>query len=208
MGSYLSTRWNGVRTRQETGGLFYLDSTALRRMGALTAGAHAWQQWTNGWGEVVGSIRTVTNANCDAVTLIYSIRRQGGTWQPMQEDIGLEATPCRYGGERFWLTCPRCQSRRRVLYGMEGRFQCRACHELAYTSTRLDAMERSAQRIGRLHRRLRAYPHDLFDIPPRPAGMRRATYDRICADLMEAQVRYGECLYAGYARLLERDGSP
>lgn len=138
MGGYFSTRWNYERTRTDTGGLLFLNATKLRTMGALNAGALAWQEWTNGRGEVIGSIQSVmsTDRNHPSLTLVYRIREHGGEWQDVRELIWLEATPCNYGGERLWLTCPRCHSRRRVLYSVGGRFRCRQCHDLAYTSTR------------------------------------------------------------------------
>jgi hypothetical protein len=202
MGGFFSTRWNYTSTRAETDGLLFLDAADLRRMGSLTAGAHAWQQWTNGRGEIVGSIRTVTNAARDTLTLVYSIRRQGEAWQPVREEIRLQATPCHYGGERLWLTCPGCQSRRRVLYSVEGRFRCRGCHKLAYTSTRLDGIERSARRIAALHVRLKADRIDLFAIPPRPQGMRRTTYDRLVGRLTEEQDRQTGYFQAVHERLM------
>jgi hypothetical protein len=206
MGGYFSTRWNYTRTRADTDGLLFLDAASLRRMGALTAGACAWQQWTNGRGEIVGSIRTVTNANRDTLTLIYSIRQPGAAWQPIREDVGLEPTPCHYGGERLWLTCPGCQSRRRVLFCVHGQFRCRECHNLAYTSTREDPQARSACRIAALHRRLGAARCDLSAIPPRPKGMHQPTYDRIAGQLMQEQDRQAGYLQAFCGRFLRVPG--
>lgn len=186
MGGYFSTRWNYERTRQDTGGLLFLDVAKLRTMGALEPGALAWQEWTNGRGEAIGSIQTTTNAARDTLTLSYSIRENGGEWQPIREAIPLEATPCNYGGERLWLTCPRCQSRRRVLYSVGGRFRCRQCHDLAYASTREDAHERSIRRTNRLQKRLEAVSGtDIFAIPEKPRGMHWDTYERIIDGLLK-----------------------
>lgn len=205
MGGIFSTRWNYERTRIDTGGLLYLDAAALRRIGALTSGARAWQHWTNGRGEIVGSIRTVTNVARDTLTLLYSVRRQGEAWQPVSEDIGLEETPCHYGGARPWFRCPRCQSRRRVLYSVGGRFLCRLCHDLAYTSTREDAQARSARRIAALHARLGSAGCDLYAIPSRPAGMQGVTYRRITGELIREQDRQVGYFYAFIQRLKDRE---
>lgn len=147
MGSYFSTRWNCERTRQDTGGLLFLDATKLRTMGALAPGTLASHEWTNGRGDVVG------------------------------------ATPCTYGGERLWLTCPSCHSRRRVLYSVVGRFRCRQCHDLAYASTREDTHDRSIRRTRKLHKRLSASGNDLFTFPDKPRGMHWGTYEHIARQL-------------------------
>lgn len=186
MGGYFSTRWGAEHTRQDTGGLLYLDAASLRRLGAFTPGALCSVQWTDGRGDDTGSIQSYMNSEGDALTLIYRIRESGGEWQDIRERIMLDATPCHYGGERLWLTCPRCLTRRRVLYSLGGRFRCRQCHDLAYSSTREDVVERSQRRTIKLHKRLGASSSaSLFDIPPKPEGMRWATYSRIVDQLME-----------------------
>ncbi len=47
-----------------------------------------------------------------------------------------EATPCNYGGLRYWFLCPNCRSRRRILYlpFYAKYFACRACYNLTYES--------------------------------------------------------------------------
>lgn len=56
---------------------------------------------------------------------------RGEDWQDIEEYIHLTATRPNYGGERLWLLCPACGSRRAILYG--GRyFRCRACHGACY----------------------------------------------------------------------------
>lgn len=206
MGGYFSTRWNYTRTRTDTDGLLYLDAAALRKMGALTPGALSWQQWTNGQGDVVGSIQSLTNSAGDALTLIYRIREHGGEWQDVRERIGLEATPCHFGGSRLWLSCPSCHSRRRVLYSLGGRFRCRACHDLAYGSTRDDAQERSARRIRKLQKRLGAKQSDLYHVPPKPDGMHWETYSGIVEALLTEHDRQ-TAFFAGFLDRLERSVS-
>jgi hypothetical protein len=185
MGGYFSTRWGAERIRQDTGGLLSLDIASLRRLGALTPGVLASVQWTDGRGDDAGSIMTRMHPAGDALTLIYSIREGEGDWQPVRERIKLDATPCTYGGERLWLTCPSCDSRRRVLYSLGGRFRCRRCHDLAYSSTREDVVERSQRRTLKLHKRLGAPSSaGIFDLPPRPRGMHWETYERIANQLI------------------------
>lgn len=202
MGGYFSTRWNYTRTRMDTDGLLYLDVTDLRKMGALKPGALSWQQWTNGRGDVVGSIQSLMNSDGDALTLIYRVRENGGEWQDVRERIMLDATPCHYGGERPWLSCPGCFSRRRVLYSAGGRFRCRQCHDLAYSSTREDVVERSQRRTRKLQKRLGAPSSTtIFDLPPKPEGMHWATYSRIADQLIEERHLQLTTIAAGLDRL-------
>lgn len=82
-----------------------------------------------------------------------------------QHFIRLVATPAYFGGLRLWLTCPSCQSVKRVskLYKPRGEryFACRDCHKLAYRSSQtsrsfgldrlvriLESIHRSALRHG------------------------------------------------------------
>lgn len=177
IGGYSSTRWRYERTRQETAPLLFLDAATLRKMGAFTPGALATHEWTNSRGESVGSIQTHSDGR--ALTLIYRTHTHGEGWKDRRDRITLEATPCRYGGERLWLTCPGCGTRRRVLYCVDGWFRCRDCHDLAYSSTREDAHDRSLRRTRTLQGRLGANTSDVFAIPEKPAGMLWETYSQI-----------------------------
>lgn len=77
--------------------------------------------------------------------------------------LTLEATPCRFGGLRYWLRCPndRCGGRVQSLFvGPNGTLACRKCHGLCYESqyggeierrfTRLRSYQRSAARGTRV----------------------------------------------------------
>jgi hypothetical protein len=185
MGGYSSTRWNSHRTRPDTGSLLKLDAAMLSTRGALAPGAIAWHQWTDTRGDAIGSIHSMMSRdqNAPSLTLVYRVREHGGDWHDIRERIELEATPCNYGGVRLWLTCPDCQSRRRVLYSLGGRFRCRQCHNLAYRSTREDAHDRSIRRTRTLHKRLAASPSNIFTVPPKPRGMRWDTYEQIADNL-------------------------
>lgn len=51
-------------------------------------------------------------------------------------EIVLTTTPCYYGGKRYWMLCPSWGCRRRVgtLYFVGGRFACRHCFNLTYST--------------------------------------------------------------------------
>lgn len=204
-------RWEWEATRRSTAGLLKLDVRALKRAGALRPGAVCAVTWDAGQ-----AIMTTMDRHGDCLTLDYRTRRPGDAdWTPRTARVWLETTPCHYGGHRAWFTCPGCQRRRAILYSAAGVFRCRGCHDLAYQSTREDAIDRLGRRIRTLHRKLKAPPGcDLFTIPPKPAGMHGQTYARLVADLratiIRRNARFGAALDALQARaarlLVERGG--
>ncbi|HEV2124469.1 MAG TPA: hypothetical protein VGW38_17080 [Chloroflexota bacterium] len=128
MGGYFSTRLNYERTRQDTAGLLFLDVRAMKRRGVLQRGVLATWQWTRNDGEPAGTIGTYCDS--DTLTLQCATRRPGDAgWTPVRDTVPFDTTPCQFGG----------------------RFRCRAYHDLAYTSTREDAVERADRRIVTLH---------------------------------------------------------
>ena len=54
-----------------------------------------------------------------------------------RQTVTLATTLMPRGGQRWWLLCPHCNSKRTKLYLPRGggSFLCRACHNLAYYST-------------------------------------------------------------------------
>jgi len=48
--------------------------------------------------------------------------------------ISLTSTSCFFGGQRYWFSCPGCDSRCAILYLREGSLECRVCRDLAYES--------------------------------------------------------------------------
>src|SRR5215218_3439514 len=171
MGGYGSGRWAWARTRATTDGLLRLDVRRLARDGCLRPG-----RWDVAWRrgeEVLGRIAVIGRRDDPPeVTLEYRVRAGDGPWEPMRERIGLERTPCRYGGERPWFRCPGCGRRRAVLYSVGGRFRCRGCHDLAYGSTREGAGERDHRRADGLRSRLGAPAGTRVAMPEKPKHMR------------------------------------
>lgn len=174
MGNEFSTRWNGVQTRRETGGLPFLDTAHLRRIGALNAGAVMDLAWTNPRGDLIATIRTEMHPSGDALT----ITGPRGT-----EPVPVDWMPCTAGGYQGFLLCPGCGKRRRVLYGAGMVFRCRRCHDLAYSVTRERDTDRARRRLAKLYDRLGAVPDTPGGIPPQPSHMYRKTYDRIVRQL-------------------------
>src|SRR5680860_502757 len=153
MGGYLSTRWNWTPTRTETDPLLWLDVRLLKRWGALEPGAVYFPAWTSR-GKPSGNIVTRMSDDGSCLTLDYKTRKPGEDWRDVEEPVWLDSTPCNYGGERPWFLCPGCNERRAVLFSVGGRFRCRGCHKLAYSSTREDPHERAIRRCANLRRKL------------------------------------------------------
>jgi hypothetical protein len=122
----------------------------------------------------------------DCLTLDYRTRAAGETdWEPRTVHIWLDTTPCHFGGERVWFRCPGCRSRRAVLFNAGGAFACRACHDLAYSSTREAPHERSIRRCHAIQKRLNGggYGVPIWEIPDRPARMHWTTYKRLVLEM-------------------------
>jgi len=68
------------------------------------------------------------------------LEKQGIEPAPRPNQTGqqfrLTHTACNYGGWRYWLICPRCLRRCGKVYkpAYGGRYACRKCHDLSYTS--------------------------------------------------------------------------
>lgn len=191
MGGYYSTRWGGTPTRQDTDPLLKLGIARLRTMGALRPGAWCTHSWTCR-GEPSGTITTIMEHDGHTLTLDYRTQAQGETeWTPIREAVTIDRTPCHYGGERPWFLCPGCQVRRGVLFSVGGRFRCRQCHQLAYSSTRESPSDRSIRRIQELQRTLGGggWGVPIWDVPRKPDGMSWRRYGRLRAELIREMER-------------------
>lgn len=207
MGGYGSTRWNWERTRTDTAGLLDLDVRWLARKGCLKPGAVCILSWTRGEGQLAGTIWTRMDRDRPFVTLEYSTQRSGETkWTPHRDRVWLDPTTCHYGGTRDWFVCSRCGTRRAVLYSLGGMFACRACHDLAYASTREDARERCDGRIRRLAEQLGSDGNGrrgfLWTLPDKPAGMHWTTYERLTGELLRTHELREDLFAESAARIL------
>lgn len=86
-------------------------------------------------------------------------------------------------GVRKWFGCPRCENRRSSLYLASGEFACRECHDLNYRSSQTnDDLEYFHWQLRKLCKLLQADYDPMSDIaPPRPTGMRKKKYERLCS---------------------------
>jgi len=135
-------------------------------------GSFNWS-WNRG-GEPMGNIGVLVQPQ-SAVTLQYTATSNGETRQ-FNDRVNLIYRPCNFGGSRPWLQCPRCARHVALLYLRGGRFACRHCQRVAYSSQAEDA-------IGRTWSKQRKIEAQLGDNWERPKGMRLLTYDRLCNQL-------------------------
>ena len=94
------------------------------------------------------------------------------------QEIALAATPCRYGGRRWWFVCG-CGARRRKLYrpGPSWPFACRSCYDLRYRSQRVSLPDRWRARADQIIERLGE--RDDSGYVHKPPGMHWTTFDRL-----------------------------
>jgi hypothetical protein len=109
--------------------------------------------------------------------------------------VQIEASPCNYGGVRWWWVCPISGQRVAKLYLPPGAtvFAARQTYRLAYRSQRDAKIDRTHARQRRLYSKLGGeYDYYEQSPPDRPKGMHHKTYERLITDLyaaMEAHER-------------------
>jgi hypothetical protein len=149
--------------------------------------------WTRG-GEPSGSISVSTSAR--ETVLNYRLQPVGSDeWEPKRNCARMSTTPCRFGGVRHWFHCPTCGRRCEVLYMRFGRFACRKCNRVAYTSQRGDALDRLTHKLHKLRARMD---------DGRPRGMHRQTWDRLIEEMCDVETRAESLLAARAIALFGR----
>lgn len=126
-----------------TDGLLWLDTTRLNEWGYFKTNKAGTLYWTNRTSGDQSSVDIKSQAytNQPRIHLFYTTNsRNAGVKQVFDYDILLEATPCYFGGQRWWLLCPlvykdkACHRRTRRLYKRGSYFGCRQCQKLTYPS--------------------------------------------------------------------------
>ena len=161
------------------------------RGGYLREGASFTWSWNRG-GEPTGSIG-VRVFGPDSLVLQYRVG-SGDEWRDSSQAIRIDRTPCNYGKTRPWFGCPVCQRRAGVLYLRAGRFACRQCQRVSYTSQSFDAIDRLWRKQSKLEARL-------GDNWTRPKGMRHSTHERLIDALADCEERRDAACAGLVARL-------
>lgn len=107
-----------------------IDIRYMRQQGLLKPGTQGELSWTCR-GAPRGSIHYACSAYDLQLTYQY---KEGDEWQPQEQRIAFEKTPCHFGGVRYWFRCPNCSKRVGLMYGRGATFLCRHCCQLGYAS--------------------------------------------------------------------------
>ena len=133
------------------------------------------------------------------------------------QQVVVTWTPCRFGGARPWLQCPKCRTKRVNLHLVDTEWGCRACHAPRYDCQRLSRPERKLLRAIRLRRRVGQADDSLLAPLRRPKHMKLETHltlneqiwrleDEGTREYMEASSRVVQALRDSAARLGARPG--
>jgi hypothetical protein len=172
-------RWDKKTTCEE---VKRVDIRYMRKQGLLRPGRVGTLSWSCG-DEPAGSIGYRTERN--KPVLNYRHRSHGDEWQDIEESVRLDRTPCNYGGERQWFSCPNCRNRVAVLYGPGARFLCRNCYGLAYSSQHEHHADRMMRKAQKIRRRLDGDETDSYW--RKPKGMHWTTFDRLVQQARDAE---------------------
>ena len=95
------------------------------------------------------------------------------------QNIELVTTACNYGGKRYWLYCPDCGKRVRVLYYSGNHFTCRTCSKLLYGCQLEDRVDRLTRRLNKVRGHLNGTGLLGSYSPAKPKWMRWRTYENL-----------------------------
>jgi hypothetical protein len=192
-----------------------IDVRRWKKEGVLEPGRGATAAWyRDGRKDSSMGIRALHGA----VELSYSVR-PSRTWY-RREDVSYKVplawTPCNFGGERPWFSCPgivngvACGRRVAKLY-LRGRyFLCRHCHDLTYASRQQrSALKVAERKCRRIRRKLGGSLSVDEPFPRRPKRMHPRTYLRLFEEYEKAHEEYARALGKYAERLTRRwSGAP
>jgi hypothetical protein len=175
MGGYGSGRhgWGGKTTTESQR---RIDIRWMKRQGYFRAGTMGNLTWSSR-GEQTGLLGFSMVEK--GMVLNYRYRINGGEWEPVEQAIAFDRTPCNYGGHRTWFLCPRCRKRIAILYGAGKFFLCRHCYDLAYGSQQETTGDRLMRKQRKIRERLGASESLVDPILFKPKGMHQKTFDRL-----------------------------
>ena len=147
MGGYGSGR-RPTRNNGTVSDMRRLDVRKMKREGCLEPGASG--RW--GWSRNGETVASVCYHTCLMRYGWCTASANGQGPESMDYRVGLEWTPCNYGGSRVWFRCPSCHRRVAVIYGGKV-FACRHCHRLAYDRQHERPDDRESRQVDKLRDR-------------------------------------------------------
>jgi len=155
-----------------------LDVRLLKKKGALKTNSAGTLSWTVG-GQPDGAIRfRMTDAD---IRLNFNYRDSAyNDWVAVEQIVGLEKTPCHFGGERTWFTCPDCRRRVGVLCLADKTFACRRCNGVAYRSNNAGKLDRLINQKHKLGEKTFEGYENGFDWTKKK-HMRQRVFDKLSA---------------------------
>jgi len=166
-------RWDKKTTTEE---VHSVDIRYMKEQGLLNPNSSGTLSWSCR-GERTGWIKYQVHES--HLRLIYRSRSHGEEWQDMDERIYFQRTPCHYGGERLWFSCPHCHTRVAIVYGHGKRFLCRHCYGLPYASQGEDYLARMIRKARKIRERLDADMSLDFPLFDKPKGMHWKTFKNL-----------------------------
>ena len=176
MGGYGSGRWYSWGGKTTTESQHRIDIRWLKKQGYLRPGTTGSVLWSYR-DEQTGSIRY--RMESDRMVLLYRHRPRDGEWEPVEQEVSFNRTPCNYGGYRTWFFCPRCWKRVAVLYGAGKYFFCRHCYNLTYGSQQEGRSDRLMRKARKIRKRLGASNNLMEPILFKPKNKHQKTFDRL-----------------------------
>ena len=146
------------------------------RRGLLTPGQQFNWQWQQN-GQPVGNIHITTEVGQIRVTYAYYDRNN--QLQCHDYPIKLQTSVLARGGIRYWLTCPACARRMKLLYFGGQYFACRICYQLNYRSQRATFTDKHFDRLNKIRKKLGWVPGIGNSIGKKPPTMPWQTFDKI-----------------------------
>jgi hypothetical protein len=155
----------------------------------------------------------LTYGSGETITAVLKLSDFGGlldlSFQEGQQTFSLVSEPRHFGGLQWYVVCSRTGRRARVLYRPLGAtfFASRHAwgHRAAYASQFLDPIGRAWRTKAKVKAALLADENpDEWDLPPKPKGMRWATYEQWVARYDAAEEMLDAQLITAAERLMKR----
>lgn len=174
MGGRGSGRRSSYSGKSITSDSMPLDIRKIARAGLLLPGSSFSWRWLVNDLQVAGiSIRVDDD---HGMVISYRMKSSG---EVVEQQVQTQTSPCRFGGERHWFTCPRCSRRMAVLYAPGRYFACRHCGGLGYATQKEGAGDRASTKADKLRKRLGWEAGILNGDGFKPKGMHWKTYQRL-----------------------------